>query len=789
MNRGDVELDALPHALDRRSHAMGSSAGGSSGASDGPISGGRHDLDEEEEEMNEPTYSEDSDDDGPDAALLQRDDAQHFLAEQAEQGQNFTFRGVLVGLVIGVIICFSNTYFGLQTGWVSGMTMPAALIGFGFFKTIARCIDFPFTPVENVLVQTVAGAVGTMPLGCGFVGVLPALNYLLKPEENGPLRLSTWKLVVWSIGICFFGVVFAVPLRKEVIIRERLKFPSGTATALVIGVLHGNDDGKGKKKPNNGLEIFRQRSLDIRRELSVDGILAGNDSEHMQNPPRAYDDIQSSAEEDHRDDWKAKIRLLFIAFGISAIYTLATHFIPHLRSLPVFGLPLANSWLWTLNPSPAYIGQGIIMGPATTLHMLLGAFFGWAILSPVAKKRGWAPGPVDDWTTGSKGWIVWVSLAIMLADSIISLGWLVLRPVLLHGPSCYRQARESWERDGLLSAFRFDKLRNGDYSALLTSDNSPVLAKSSRDDKKLSDTIEPDAPQHHLVSHKTVFVLFILSIVLCIAAIRYVFPPIPFGAIILSILMALLLGIVGVRALGETDLNPVSGISKLTQLFFALVIPSSNPNAITINLVAGAISESGALQAGDMMQDLKTGHLLGAAPRAQFWGQMIGSLVGAVVSAAVYRLYTSVYKIPGGMFQVPTAYVWIFTARLVTGQGLPEMAWQWALGVGIIFAFLTAARVRGQGTWWQPWIPGGIAVAVGMYNVPSFTLARTMGGLINWYWRIYKQREDTPVIVLASGLILGEGLISIVNLGLASLKVPHLCMTWDELRWCVGQNV
>ncbi|KAK2861252.1 hypothetical protein FQN49_004387, partial [Arthroderma sp. PD_2] len=69
------------------------------------------------------------------------------------------------------------------------------------------------------------------------------------------------------------------------------------------------------------------------------------------------------------------------------------------------------------------------MGPSTSLHMLLGAVFGWAILSPLAKHNGWAPGPVNDWETGSKGWIVWVSLAIMLADSIINLGWLVIRPL------------------------------------------------------------------------------------------------------------------------------------------------------------------------------------------------------------------------------------------------------------------------------------------------------------------------------------------------------------------------
>lgn len=410
------------------------------------------------------------------------------------------------------------------------------------------------------------------------------------------------------------------------------------------------------------------------------------------------------------------------------------------------------------------------MGPATTLHMLLGAMIGWGILSPLAKNKGWAPGPVEDWATGSKGWIVWVSLAIMLADSVISLGWLIIRPLMFYGPSYYHQARERWSKDSLSSIFHFNHVKKGDYSALISSDHESPFPN----DQKASELTEPDAPPHHLVSNKTVTILFTLSIIVCILAIRYVFPPIPFGAIILAILMALILSIMGVRALGETDLNPVSGISKLTQLFFALVIPSSNPNAITINLLAGAISESGALQAGDMMQDLKTGHLLGAAPRAQFWGQMIGSFFGAIVSAGVYKLYTSVYEVPGEMFQVPTAYVWIFTAQLVTGQGLPNMAWQWALGAGIIFAFLTAARVRGQGTWWQAWVPGGIAVAVGMYNVPSFTLARTIGGLLSWYWRIYRGREDTPVIVLASGLILGEGLVSIVNLGLASLQVPHL---------------
>ena len=50
-----------------------------------------------------------------------------------------------------------------------------------------------------------------------------------------------------------------------------------------------------------------------------------------------------------------------------------------------------------------------------------GMFVGWAILSPISKHAGWAPGHVGDQTNGARGWILWVALAIMSADSLISI--------------------------------------------------------------------------------------------------------------------------------------------------------------------------------------------------------------------------------------------------------------------------------------------------------------------------------------------------------------------------------
>jgi OPT family oligopeptide transporter len=337
--------------------------------------------------------------------------------------------------------------------------------------------------------------------------------------------------------------------------------------------------------------------------------------------------------------------------------------------------------------------------------MLFGAIVGWGVLSPLAKSKGWAPGPVDNWEHGGKGWIVWVSLAIMLADSLISLGWLTARPLFKY---CQQWVSRNI-RKGLLS--RFGKSADG-YTALVPASELNEGGSSLEG----HDMSEEDAPPEHLVAERTAIIGLVISVLFCICTIRFLFGElVPMYATVTAVILALLLSVMGVRALGETDLNPVSGISKLTQLFFSLIIPQSNRNSVLINLIAGAVSEAGAQQAGDLMQDLKTGHLLGAAPKAQFHGQLIGSFVGAIVSAAVYKLYTSVYPIPGDLFQVPTAYVWIFTARLVTGKGLPPMAREWAAGAAVIFAVGTSARISGRGKRWHCLIPGGIAVAVGEF--------------------------------------------------------------------------
>lgn len=183
------------------------------------------------------------------------------------------------------------------------------------------------------------------------------------------------------------------------------------------------------------------------------------------------------------------------------------------------------------------------------------------------------------------------------------------------------------------------------------------------------------------------------------------------------------------------------------------------------------------------MQDLKTGHLLRASPRAQFFGQLIGSALSIVVTATAYGLYTRAYPIPGPTFPAPTAYVWLALARLLRAGTLPPHSGESMLGFAALFACVSLVKtimVR-RGVRGARWVPSGVAFAIGFLNAPSFSLARLAGGVIEHVYRRrlaakapggrIREGDDIRIIVVASGFVLGEGVVSVVTLALRSFHV------------------
>lgn len=131
-------------------------------------------------------------------------------------------------------------------------SLQSAILGYGIFQVLKRQGWVSgFSVAENVIVQTCAVASATMPLAAGFVGVIPAMKHLTVEENppDGPYTFSTFQLILWSTTLAFFGVFVAVPLRTQVIEREQLRFPSGTATAQIIKTLH---QAHGSTDPDTG---------------------------------------------------------------------------------------------------------------------------------------------------------------------------------------------------------------------------------------------------------------------------------------------------------------------------------------------------------------------------------------------------------------------------------------------------------------------------------------------------------------------------------------------------------
>ncbi|RDB26268.1 hypothetical protein Hypma_006613 [Hypsizygus marmoreus] len=629
----------------------------------------------------------------------------------------FTITAVLLGLAIGCLICFTNLSLGLQSGWISMMSIQSALIGY----LISRILPTPLTPQEIIVVQTTAVATGTMPLAAGFVGILPALG-LLSEERDGvpPIHLTWLSTIGWSCAVAYFGVFLSPPIRKQVIIEEQLKFPSGTATAHLISVLHKlpppdttirNRRGYSQVDPEDNT-----RSIENMPGLSV----IDNDEADEENDETEREIVE-------HEGWQS----LAWSFGASGFLTLFAYFFPVTFSIPLFGNYLAREWLWYFTPSLSYVGQGIIMGLPTTLSMNLGMLVGWAVLSPLSKISGWAPGPVGDMSNGARGWILWISLGIMCADSFVS-----LLPV------------------------------GYDYVV-------DLLSKHDIFDSNETET------ENRLVPMRWVLGGLMSSVVIGTILVWTVFghDGIKPWATILGFILGGLLSIIGVRALGETDLNPVSGLGKISQLLFAWIQPGN----IVANIIAGGVAEAGAQQAGDLMQDLKTGHLLHASPRAQFYGQLIGSSVSILVTTTAFTLYNRAYVIPGPSFPAPTAYVWLSLARLLRDGQLPENSGSFMIGFSFLFALLSTAKsmaARRQ-HWLSKWIPSGVAFAIGFLNTPSFSIARLIGGILEYVYhtRFAKDRSDIWMIVIASGFVLGEGVVSVLSL-ILQISGIHAVSCW-----------
>lgn len=154
------------------------------------------------------------------------------------------------------------------------------------------------------------------------------------------------------------------------------------------------------------------------------------------------------------------------------------------------------------------------------------------------------------------------------------------------------------------------------------------------------------------------------------------------------------------------------------------MVSSSRSDYMSPNLLLGGLVEAGASQASQHMGAQKTAYMTETAPRAVFYGQMIGSFVGTLIATLAYRIHPTVKKFPSKEFGIPDAHMWLVAARFIHQQGLPSRALQFSIGAFVVGASFSALRIMGQRYWWRDFVPSGVAMAVGK-QTPSFTAGRS----------------------------------------------------------------
>ena len=406
-----------------------------------------------------------------------------------------------------------------------------------------------------------------------------------------------------------------------------------------------------------------------------------------------------------------------------ASFTLATYFVPSLEMPPadLFGIGLlavAASWGFRLYLGPMLFGAGILIGPRVGASLALGAVMAWGILGPWVQAEGWASGDVMSYTDGPRGWLLWPGVAIMVSEALMSLAL-------------------SWRT--FLRTFR----------------SAPSMGSSESGADRI-----PTAWWRNGLA--------VAAVGTTIAA-WHLFE-IPPHLTVVALILSFALAAVAVRSTGETDINPVGGMGKVTQLVYGGIAPGS----MTTNLMAAAITGAGASQAADMMQDLKTGKLLGASPRRQFVAQLWGLIAGVVFCVPAYLLVTSAYPLGGDQLPAPAAFAWKAMAELLT-QGLdalPPNAVP-AVVIGSIFGALLACLRKVPKL--APYLPSGLAIGIAFIVQAFFSLVIFFGSIVLVIWRRVSPGHAKKLsFAVASGLVAGEGMFGIFKAAMTLLEVPTL---------------
>lgn len=577
-----------------------------------------------------------------------------------------TVTSVIMGVILAIVFGAANAYLGLRVGMTVSASIPAAVISMGVIRVIMKKNSI----LESNLVQTIGSAGESLAAGAIFT--MPAL--FLWAEEG--LTEKPGLVEITLIALCggVLGVLFMVPLRNALIVKEHatLLYPEGTACADVL--LAGEEGG------SNAATVFSGMGIAAAFKFIVDGLKV----------------------------IPADVAVAFKSFKGEI-------------GMEVY---------------PALLGVGYIVGPRIASFMFVGSIVGWLVIIPLICLFG----PDISLYPAEAG----VTVSQLFAEGGASAIW-----------------------SNYVKYIGAGAIATGGIISLIKS--LPLIISTFRDSMK---SMKGSQNGGTLRTDKDLPMGIILAGIVAMVFIIWFVPAIPvnFLGALMIVVFGFFFATVSSRMVGMigSSNNPVSGMAIATLLLATFAIKATGETGI--DGMKGAIAIGSviciiAAIAGDTSQDLKTGYLLGATPKTQQIGELLGVVVSGLAIGGVLYLLDAAWGYGTAEVPAPQAGLMKMIVEGIMGGELP-----WTLVfVGVFLALgLEILRI--------PVMP----FAIGLY-LPIYLNATIMiGGVVRMFMDGRKNVDEktkndqvTDGTLYCAGMIAGEGLVGIA---LAILAVAGISL-------------
>src|SRR5689334_12510759 len=286
-----------------------------------------------------------------------------------------TWRAVLVGSCLGSVLSLTNLYIGLKAGWGFGVAITACILSYAIWEALLKAgiARTPMTILENNCMQSTASSAG-YSTGGTLIAAFAAYIIINNQSMSVPLMLA------WVFFIAVLGVTMAIPMKRQMINLEQLRFPSGIAAAETLRALHAQSS----------------QGLRAAKALGLAGLIAAIDkvwAEGLSTISASLERFSSGALLTDLQKW-----------------LLGSHYDTWAGRTVVF------SWDFI------FLAAGAITGMRVCATMLVSGTLCWAVVVPILQTQGVIAGAgfavIVQWT-------LWFGASCMVAAGLVSfaLSW------------------------------------------------------------------------------------------------------------------------------------------------------------------------------------------------------------------------------------------------------------------------------------------------------------------------------------------------------------------------------